>query len=138
MQALKYSIVIVIVLFGFIASCTGTDTIVPLTALEAKSLIDQHETSPQFVILDIRTPQEFAQGHIAGAVNLDYYSRDFSKNLEKLDKSKTYLMYCRSGNRSGRTLAIVDRMGFNKIYHLKNGIVEWQAKKLPLVGSQAG
>jgi rhodanese-related sulfurtransferase len=106
-----------------------------LSALEAKTLIDQNKGDADFVILDIRTPKEFAQGHITGAVMLDYYSPGFQKGLQQLDKSKRYLIYCRTGNRTGRTLKIIDQMGFRSIYHLKDGIVDWHRQKLPIVKS---
>ena len=106
-----------------------------LSALEAKTLIDHNRGKADFVILDLRTPKEFASGHIAGAVMLDYYSPGFQKGLRQLDRSKRYLIYCRTGNRSGRTLRLIDQMGFKSVYHLKDGIVEWNRRKLPLVKS---
>lgn len=106
-----------------------------LSALEAKTLIDQNKGAADFVILDIRTPKEFAKGHIAGAVMLDYYNPGFQKGLQQLDKTKRYLIYCRTGNRTGRTLKIIDQMGFKSIYHLKDGIVDWNRQKLPLIKS---
>lgn len=105
-----------------------------LAALEAKALIEKQVGNPNFVILDIRTPKEFNQGHIANAVMLDYYSPGFIQGLQKLDKTKTYLIYCRSGNRSSRTLRMIEKMGFQKkTYHLQRGIIEWTEKKYPLV-----
>ncbi len=106
-----------------------------LSALEAKTLIDQNRGKADFVILDLRTPKEFASGHIADAVMLDYYSPEFQKGLQQLDRSKRYLIYCRTGNRSGRTLKLIDQMGFRSVYHLKDGIVDWNRRKLPLVKS---
>jgi rhodanese-related sulfurtransferase len=67
-----------------------------LSALEAKTLIDQNRGNSDFVILDLRTPKEFASGHIAGAVMLDYYSPEFQQGLQQLDRSKRYLIYCRT------------------------------------------
>jgi rhodanese-related sulfurtransferase len=103
-----------------------------LSALEAKTLIDQNRGNSDFVILDLRTPKEFASGHIAGAVMLDYYSPEFQQGLQQLDRSKRYLIYCRTGNRSSRTLRLIDQMGFKSVYHLKDGIVDWNRQKLPL------
>jgi rhodanese-related sulfurtransferase len=103
-----------------------------LSALEAKTLIDQNRGKSDFVILDLRTPKEFASGHIEGAVMLDYYSPGFQQGLQQLDRSKRYLIYCRTGNRSSRTLKLIDQMGFISVYHLKDGIVDWNRQKLPL------
>jgi rhodanese-related sulfurtransferase len=103
-----------------------------ISALEAKTLIDRNRGKSDFVILDLRTPKEFASGHIAGAVMLDYYSPEFQQGLQQLDRSKRYLIYCRTGNRSSRTLRLIDQMGFKSVYHLKDGIVDWNRQKLPL------
>lgn len=120
----------------FVGCSTPSKTVIHhLSAEDVRSLIIQNGSNPEFVILDIRTPKEFKQGHIAGAVLLDYYNPNFRKGLQKLDKSKTYLIYCRTGNRTSRTLAIIENMGFKTIYHLQRGIVEWYAQKLPLVKS---
>jgi rhodanese-related sulfurtransferase len=104
-----------------------------LSALEAKALIDRNTGLADFVILDLRTPKEFANGHIAGAVILDYYNPEFQERVNKLDRSKRYLIYCRTGNRSGHALKLIDTMGFKSVYHLKDGIVDWKRRKLPLV-----
>ncbi|MCJ2165896.1 MULTISPECIES: rhodanese-like domain-containing protein [unclassified Pseudodesulfovibrio] len=83
-------------------------------------------------ILDIRTPAEFAEGHIENAVNLDFYRQDFSNDLGKLDKNALYFIYCRSGNRSSQALAILNKLGFTRIWHLKDGINDWKREGLPL------
>ncbi|MBI5550325.1 MAG: rhodanese-like domain-containing protein [Desulfobacterales bacterium] len=103
------------------------------SATEAQALIAAHQGNPDFLILDIRTPAEFAQGHIAGAVSIDYYSPQFKSILDRLDRGKTYLVYCRSGNRSKKALKIFDELGFTQIYHLSGGILDWTAKAYKLV-----
>jgi rhodanese-related sulfurtransferase len=105
-----------------------------LSARQAKVLIDDNSnrSNSEFVILDVRTPKEFTQGHIAGAVLLDFRNPKFVSGLKRLDRSKTYLIYCRSGNRSGQTLKLIESMDFRKVYHLKHGIIDWQKEKLPL------
>ena len=104
-----------------------------LSARQAKVVIDDNSDNPEFVILDVRTVKEFTQGHIAGAVLLDFLDPEFVSGLKRLDRSKTYLIYCRSGNRSGQTLKLINGMGFQRVYHLKHGIIDWQKEKLPLV-----
>jgi rhodanese-related sulfurtransferase len=90
---------------------------------EFKQLLDERSDDPDVVVLDIRTPREFKSGHIRGAQLLDYYSSDFVDKLKRLDREKTYLVYCRSGNRSGKSLKIFERLGFRQVYHLETGIV---------------
>jgi len=95
-------------------------------------LIEANWSNPEFVILDVRTPGEFARGHIAGAINLDYYASGFQQELDQLDKSNTYLVYCRSAQRSGMTARIMEELGFMRIYDLDGGILLRQEAGLPL------
>jgi len=104
-----------------------------MSAIEANTLIQENQSNPAFIILDVRTPAEYGRGHIAGAQLLDYKSAQFSAGLQRLDKTKTYFVYCRTGNRSGRALQMMESLGFGKIYHLNAGIMDWASRKLPLV-----
>ena len=104
-----------------------------LSALQARELISMHQDDNNFVILDVRTPAEFASGHIAGAMLLDYYGKGFTESFAKLDKTKTYLIYCRSGNRSDKTLDLASKYGFTKMYHIGRGVRDWLSNGYPLV-----
>lgn len=84
---------------------------------------------PNTVILDVRTAAEIAQQKIEGAVELDFYSPDFAKKVAALDKSKTYLIYCRSGNRSGQACQIMQNQGFSRLYNMQGGIIAWNNQK---------
>lgn len=97
-----------------------------LNAVEFKSKVDKLQNNE--IILDIRTPQEFEAGKIYGAINIDFYSATFQKTLEKLDREKTYLIYCNSGNRSKAALGIMRNLGFQTVYELSGGIQEWSAR----------
>jgi rhodanese-related sulfurtransferase len=77
------------------------------------------------VVIDVRTPPEIANGKIAGAREIDYYSLDFPYKIAQLDTTKTYLIYCRSGNRSGKTGALMAKMGFDRLYNLAGGYLDW-------------
>ncbi len=79
-----------------------------------------------YVLLDVRTPQECAEGIQQGAIQLNIMdSQSFRNRIESLDKSKTYFVYCRSGNRSGQACQILDQLGFNKTYNLLGGMMSW-------------
>ena len=80
------------------------------------------------ILLDVRTPQEFAEGHLPGAINIDYKNEGFSAALDKLDKTKQYEVYCRSGHRSGESAVMMTKKGFKKVYDLEGGILKWQEK----------
>lgn len=81
------------------------------------------------VILDVRTPQEWAEGIIPNAEKLDLLdSSNFMSEVKKLDKDKTYFVYCRSGNRSGKACQIMDELGFRASYNLLGGMMEWSGE----------
>lgn len=87
------------------------------------------EQDKQAVILDVRTVAEINEGIIPNAIHLDIYmGRQFIDELEKLDRSKNYYVYCRSGNRSGQACSIMEQMGFKNAYNLSGGMLEWQGK----------
>ena len=92
---------------------------------QAHALILKEKDNPDFVILDIRTPGEFKSGHIEDAVLIDFYARNFLEKMQALDKNKTYLLYCRSANRSTKTLSLVKNMGFTSLYNMDRGIIGW-------------
>ena len=85
---------------------------------------------PNTVILDVRTSEEYAEGHIPGSVLIDVKKEDFASHLGNLDKSKRYLIYCRSGKRSAKALGIMQEKGFSDVYHLKGGIQKWKGEKI--------
>jgi len=144
---LVIGIIVAIALFGLYGckskdSSKGADmtadkgaahTLKNISAQEANDMIQQRKADPNFVILDIRTPQEFAQGRIEGAINLDFYASNFKESLNALDKNKTYMMYCRSGNRSGKALGMMEGQNFTDVYNMTGGIGAWAQKGLPVV-----
>lgn len=76
-------------------------------------------------VLDVRTPEEFNEGHLEGAVNLDIYTPTFAADIAKLAKDGEYAVYCRSGNRSGQALRLMAQQGFTLTYHLDGGVGTW-------------
>lgn len=102
-----------------------------ITPEEAYILIQENKDNPNFVILDVRTPEEFLGEYIENAVNLDYYSDTFRNDLDKLDKNRTYLIYCKSGRRSENALNIMKEQDFREVYNMLGGIIEWKSKGLP-------
>ncbi|WP_373071803.1 rhodanese-like domain-containing protein [Zeaxanthinibacter enoshimensis] len=81
------------------------------------------------VILDVRTEEEVEEGYIPNSINIDIYKgQEFINELDKLDKSKNYYVYCRSGNRSGQACALMNNMGFQEAYNLLGGFNEWEGE----------
>ncbi len=84
-------------------------------------------------LIDVRTPKEYAQGHIEGAINVDWKNRHFADNITKVvGNDKPSAIYCRSGNRATRAMFAMDALGYNEVYNLEHGIKSWKAENKPL------
>ena len=103
-----------------------------VTVDQARELIQKRARNAQLFILDVRTPEEFAQGHLSGAVNVNLMAPDFESRLAGLNRGQTYLVYCRTGSRSAKATQAMRRLGFRSVYHMFEGIVGWQKKGFPL------
>jgi len=121
-----------LVIAAAVAPVGAGSRVTDVTVEQAYDLIRQQSGKANLVILDVRTPAEFREGHIEGAILLDVSAPDFEKRLGTLDRGKSYLVYCRTGNRSARAVQAMERLGFRSIYHMNQGILGWQQKKLPL------
>jgi rhodanese-related sulfurtransferase len=104
-----------------------------ITTKDAYDLVQREIGDANFIILDVRTADEFNTGHIAGAVNLDYYATDFKSKVSNLDQDKQYLVYCRTGIRAAAATELMLSLGFNNIHNLTGGIVQWQLDGYPIV-----
>lgn len=97
--------------------------------LQQKNWTKQRDEDNNSVVLDVRTQQEVDEGIIPNSLHIDIYrGQDFIDEIEKLDKTKNYYVYCRSGNRSGQACAIMNQLGFNNAYNLVGGFNEWTGK----------
>lgn len=85
-------------------------------------------------VLDVRTAEEYGAGHVAGAEQLDFYAPDFADRLAELDRNTTWVVYCRSGNRSGQATAMMEQLGFASVVDVDGGITAWEAAGLPVQG----
>ncbi len=92
-------------------------------------MIQRQLGDADFVLVDLRTPDEIADGYIEGAVNIDFYDDDLRDQLNTLDRDKTYVIYCRSGNARDR----MRELGFTEVYNVVGGINSWRAAGLPVV-----
>jgi rhodanese-related sulfurtransferase len=112
----------------------ATKASVPSISLQdASVLVQNNKNNPEFIILDVRTADEFNSGHLAGAVNIDYYSPDFKANIDKLERKKEYFIYCRTGVRSAEATRIMLDLGFTRVHNLLGGITEWINAGYPVV-----
>lgn len=84
------------------------------------------------MILDVRTPDEYASCHIRGSVNENFFSPDFRNNISKRDRGKRYLVYCTQGTRGSRTMNLMRDLGFSDVTNIRGGISAWQDAGLPV------
>jgi rhodanese-related sulfurtransferase len=105
------------------STVTAVDGVQHLGVEEFASLA----TTPAVVVVDVRTAEEFAAGHLANAVNIDFRAPGFADRVKALDPSKTYAVYCHSGNRSGQALELFTADGFGHVADLEGGITAWGA-----------
>jgi rhodanese-related sulfurtransferase len=115
---------------------TAGSPIMDVTVEQAQKLMQQRAGQKDFVVLDVRTPGEFSEGHLAGAVNVDLLAPDFAARLSAMDRGKSYLVYCRTGNRSTKAVHTMEQLGFRSVHHMVSGIVGWEKKGLPLSRGQ--
>ena len=80
----------------------------------------------------MRTPEEFAEEHIEGALNVDFRSDNFAEELAELDRDQRYIVHCRSGRRSSASMEVFEELGFTDIQHMFDGFNEWQDTELPI------
>lgn len=85
------------------------------------------------IVLDVRSPEEFKENHLAGAVMINFYDDDFKSQVAKLNKTKPVFVYCAGGVRSGKASKLMSEMGFTAIYNLEGGIKAWKASGKPVV-----
>ena len=76
--------------------------------------------------LDVRTPKEYAEGHVNGSINMNYFDKDFKNQVGKLDKAKPVYVYCHSGGRSSKAMSIMKSQGFATVYNLTGGYSAWK------------
>jgi rhodanese-related sulfurtransferase len=111
---------------------SGQKAVKEIEVDEARVIIEEKKGSAEFVILDVRTAGEYSEGHIDGSTNIDVKSESFKEEVGKLDKSKTYLVHCRTGRRSDIAVKIMEDMGFADIYWMPGGIIGWQDAGYPV------
>lgn len=100
-------------------------TVRNVDAVEFKKLIDENKS----VLIDLRTPEEIkSKGMIKGAKQIDYFSKSAEAEIEKLDRKKTYLIYCAGGGRSSECAALMQQKGFKSVVNLEKGFDDWKKK----------
>lgn len=121
-------------ILGLVSACGGNTTSDGIRLASVQAAYETFENPPQdLVVLDVRTPEEFNEGHLEGAIMVDFYEPDFADQLATLDRDVPYLLYCRSGNRSGQASTIMQELGFTDVVDVDGGITAWYEAGRPVV-----
>lgn len=130
----KQILLLAIVILTAWSAYSANDTIYRnISVVQADSLIQANTGNPDFIIIDLRQANYFASGHIANAINIDYYASNFSSLLDALDHSKKYLIHCQSGTRSAATFTMMQNKHFKEVYNMLGGISAWTGAGYPTV-----
>lgn len=127
------NITLIFVSLFLLAGCANSQTqqkatIENVDASKFKQLVE----AKKGIVLDVRTPEEFSEGYIPTATNIDIYNDDFDTRVSKLDKSKEIYVYCHAGGRSSDAANILQKKGY-KVFNLEDGFSDWKEKGLPIV-----
>ncbi len=114
-----------------LAGCSSSSSAIDLSVTEFSAKVAEAGV----ITLDVRTPGEFAEGYIQGARLIDFQSGNFENEIAALDKNATYAVYCRSGNRSGQAVEVMQDAGFTNVFNMNGGVIDWANAGLPLVNN---
>jgi rhodanese-related sulfurtransferase len=140
MKSIITKIALLIILsIGFISCAQSTKS--ESNTIETKgdivvSLISPNDLNAKLgdiQLIDVRTPKEYAEGHLTNSVNINFHDATFADDMNKLDKDKELYIYCRSGGRSGKASKQLEKMGFTRVYDLQGGIISWNKNGLEIV-----
>lgn len=128
----KYLLILTIVFsfgtFGF-SQNENTLVVTHLSAMRFKAIIANDKDG---MVIDLRTSDEIKKGYIKGSVQLDFLAKDAEEQIDKLDKSKTYYIYCAGGGRSADAAEYMEKQGFKRVYNFEKGFSEWEKNGFPV------
>lgn len=128
MRKLKHALTLLLCMNLFSLYGAGPDAVRRVNVEEFAGMVGQTNT----VLLDVRTAEEYSAGHLKNAVHIDFHSPEFDAKLAKLDKSKTYLVYCAGGGRSAMACKKMTKMDFNHLVDLAPGFSGWKRANKPV------
>ena len=130
---MKKGFLIFATIFVFVFQSYGQESENKVTLINAKDASVIFKNSPNVQLIDVRTKEEFASGHIKDAINIPITDVDFSERIQNLNKKEPVYLYCRSGSRSSKAANEISNLSFTTIYDIDGGIKNWQIIGLPLV-----
>jgi phage shock protein E len=127
-------ILLTVIAVNIVSAQTSATVVTNLSAQRFKAAA---ENDKKGMIIDLRTTDEIrTKGYIKGAIQIDYLAKDAEKQIEKLDKNKTYYVYCAGGGRSGECAAYMEKHGFKRVYNMEKGFSEWVTNGFPIEKQQ--
>ena len=115
----------------FISSCTNGQSNTGFTSVTPKEFSEKLAKTPDATLIDVRTPGEYAGGHLENALNIDWNGSNFGKQVAELDKTKPVYVYCLSGGRSKGAANFLKKEGFTDIVEMDGGMMKWRSEKMP-------
>lgn len=134
----KYFILLLLVT-GLNFNCNNNRTPsvnIPTGEISVDDFEQKLNSTPNAQLIDVRTPEEYNEGHLLSAMNIDWNGTDFDYKIKAMDKTKPYFVYCLSGGRSHEAASEMKTLGFNEIYEMKGGIREWKKSGKALTTSE--
>ena len=117
----NFFLTLTIISLLFNCNITSNSSFQDISSDELELMIKKED----LILLDVRTPTEYSNGHLISALNINYYGDNFDKKIDELDKSKPIVVYCKSGGRSSKSALKLIEKGFEQIYNLKGGLDQW-------------
>jgi len=137
MQAVPGLLIAALVLSGACSKVGGPESpgqvVEDISLEEAFTLMEDNRGRDDFIIIDLRSTEEYASGHIEDAINLDYSSSDFLEALDELNRERVYLIYSYSDDVSGQVLDVMAGLGFTEVYNMRGGMERWEEIGMPQV-----
>jgi rhodanese-related sulfurtransferase len=127
----RFAVAVLLTLALLLAACGGSTTQV-IETVSPEAAAEKLAEDPAPILLDIRTPEEVAEVRIPGAVNIDFYEPTFADQIAQLDRDASYVVYCRSGNRSGQAMDLFEDLEFAEVVDVDGGIVSWYEAGFPV------
>ena len=129
---MKRTVLAACLLVTVVAACGDSSTTAAPISLATPEDAAAVISEPGTVLLDIRTPEEVVTGVIPGATHIDFYAADFADRIGALDRNTTYVVYCRSGNRSAQAMDLFRSLEFSSVTEIDGGIVAWSSAGLEI------
>jgi len=123
-------IFLILISMGACAQSESSEATTQLN-LDVQQVSELVKANTEVVLIDVRTPDEYAKGHLEGSNLINFYDPKFKEKVDELDKDVEYVVYCRSGGRSANAVELMQGLGFTKIHNMKGGILAWNRAGLP-------